>query len=67
MQLETIDVTGLPRPVVADIQKLVESIRNNLPAAPAGSSAPSPVVELPRWQGTVLGVLTRRELYDDVG
>jgi hypothetical protein len=66
MQLETIDVSGLPGPVVADIQKLVESIRNNLNEATGPRAIPSKV-ELPRWDGAVIGTLTRRELYNDVG
>ena len=66
MELESIDVTGLPGPVVADIQKLVESIRNNLTGA-TGPKATPPRVELPRWEGAVLGPMTRRELYADVG
>ena len=66
MSLKSIDVTGLPGPVVADIQKLVETIRNALPPAPPGPPAARPA-DLPQWEGTVLGTLTRRELYDDVG
>lgn len=64
MQLETIDVTGLPDQVVEDIQKLVQSIRMNLP------EKEKPALEgisLPRWEGAVHGSLSRRELYDDVG
>jgi hypothetical protein len=67
MQPDTIDVTGLPGQVVADIQKLVQSIRNNLAPGNGQPKAPTSAVPLPRWDGTVLSSLTCRELYDDVG
>ena len=68
MQLDTIDVTGLPEQVVEDIRNLVQSIRRNLSEKEEPAPRPSPSsVTLPRWQGTVLGSMSRRELYDDVG
>jgi hypothetical protein len=67
MQLETIDVTGLPEQVVEGIQNLVQSIRRNLPAQEAETKTSPSSMTLPRWEGTVLGSLSRRELYDDVG
>jgi hypothetical protein len=61
MQPTTIDLSGLPEPVARDIAKLVETLREKLgeprPAARPGI--------LPRWEGTVLGTISRRELYDD--
>ncbi len=56
-----IDVSGLPEQVVADIQKLIHTIRDKL-AEPKASSSPAP---LPRWDGAVLGRMERREIYDD--
>jgi hypothetical protein len=67
MQSELIDVTGLPEQVVEDIQSLVESIRRSLPARGPQPQAGPATATLPRWEGTVLGSLSRRELYDDVG
>jgi hypothetical protein len=67
MQSETIDVTGLPEQVVEDIQNLVESIRRNLRVREPETQVSPASVTLPRWEGTVLGPLSRRELYDDVG
>jgi len=67
MRPETIDVTGLPEQVVEDIQSLVQSIRRNLPEQLPQTRPASSKVALPRWEGTVLGPLSRRELYDDVG
>jgi hypothetical protein len=67
MQSEMIDVTGLPVQVVEDIQNLVDSIRRNLPAPELQTRTTPAGVTLPRWDGTVLGPLSRRELYDDVG
>ena len=57
----TIDVSGLPEQVVVDIQKLVATIREKL-VEPKPVSPPAP---LPRWEGTVLGRMERREIYDD--
>ena len=57
----TIDVSGLPEPVVQDIARLVTTLRDNLRAGkPEVRSVP-----LPRWTGTVLGAMHRREFYDD--
>jgi hypothetical protein len=67
MRLDTIDVTGLPDQVVEDIQNLVQSIRRNLPDQAREPKPPVSSVTLPKWEGTVLGSLSRRELYDDVG
>ncbi|HBI45666.1 MAG TPA: hypothetical protein DDY78_22860 [Planctomycetales bacterium] len=61
MIAEMIDVTGLPEQVVADIQKLVATLRKQLPAAkPAASKG-----ELPLWDMKVIGSLSRREIYGD--
>jgi hypothetical protein len=61
MQTTSIDVSGLPEPVVEDIQKLVRTLRNTLARTTPGS----PPTALPRWEGAVLGRMERRELYDD--
>jgi hypothetical protein len=61
--MEQIDVHDLPEPVARAIQAMVEELRRQLgPAAPKKQGK-----ELPRWEGRVLGSLTREELYDDVG
>ncbi len=56
-----VDVSGLPEQVVNDIQKLVQSIRDKL----AEHKPSTPDVTLPRWDGTLMGRLDRREIYDD--
>ena len=61
MQGNLIDVSGLPEQVVADMRKLVQSIRDQL--TPPGR--PLPPTPLPRWDGVVLGRMERREIYDD--
>jgi hypothetical protein len=61
MNIPVIDVSGLPEQVVMDIQKLVQTIREKLPAAkPAASKG-----ELPLWDMKVIGSLSRREIYGD--
>ncbi|HJT78047.1 MAG TPA: hypothetical protein VJ739_12660 [Gemmataceae bacterium] len=59
--MEQIDVRGLPEPVAFAIQAMVEALRNQL-AQPAAKAAAR---ELPRWEGQVLGTLSREEIYDD--
>jgi hypothetical protein len=66
MRPETIDVTGLPDQVVEDIENLVQSIRKNLPENEPKTRPGLSSVSLHRWEGNVLGSLSRRELYDDV-
>ena len=61
--MEQIDVRDLPDPVARAIQAMVEELRRQLgPAAPKKQPK-----ELPRWEGRVLGNLTREEFYDDFG
>jgi hypothetical protein len=59
--METVDVHDLPEPVVRAIRDMVETLRRQFhqPPEPAGAR------ELPRWEGTVIGRLTRDEIYDD--
>ena len=61
MQPTSIDVSGLPEQVVEDIQKLVQTLRDKLTPSKRESSNAT----LPMWEGTVLGRMERRELYDD--
>jgi hypothetical protein len=61
MPPNSIDTTGLPQQVVEDIQKLVQTLRDKL----ARPEPKMPPVKLPLWQGTVLGPMERRELYED--
>ncbi len=62
---EVIDVTGLPEPVVRDIRRLVETLRETR-AIPAPPSSPPQPVALPLWEGVVVRPWKRRELYEDV-
>lgn len=61
MIAEMIDVTGLPDQVVADLNRLVATLRKQLPTAKPTASK----VDLPVWEGTVLSRMTREEIYDD--
>jgi hypothetical protein len=58
--MEAIDVRDLPEPVARAIRDMVEALRKQL-QRPA---TPGEVRELPVWQGTVIGRLTRKEIYD---
>lgn len=60
--MQHIDVHDLPEPVAQAIDEMVKAVRrqlgNNEPLENKGK-------ELPRWEGQVIGTLTREEVYDD--
>ena len=58
--METIDVSGLPEPVVRAIEAVVQALRQQQPQLPKKKEPR----DLPRWDGQVLGKLTREEIYD---
>jgi hypothetical protein len=61
--MKAIDVSGIPGPIADALATLVEEVRVQLVCPPhALEAAP----ELPNWQGSVIGNLTREEIYDDV-
>ena len=60
--MEHLDVSDLPEPVVRAIEAMVQALKGQFgQATPKGGSGR----ELPRWEGQVLGNLTREEIYDD--
>jgi hypothetical protein len=59
--METINVEGLPEPVARALEAVVQALREQL--TKDQKKEPS---ELPLWPGTVIGSLTREEIYDDV-
>ena len=60
--MEQIDVSDLPEPVARAIEAMVQTLRQQL-----GLAAPMKQVNvLPRWEGQVIGNLTREEIYDDI-
>jgi hypothetical protein len=59
--MESINVEGLPEPVARAIQTMVQALREQL----AQEQRKEPA-ELSVWPGTVIGALTREEIYDDV-
>jgi hypothetical protein len=60
--VQQIDVSDLPEPVARAIAAMVQSLRQQLrPTAPEKE-----VKGLPRWEGQVIGPLTRQEIYADV-
>jgi len=60
---QQVDVRGLPDQVVSALQVMVDSLRQQFVQA----EAPKQPVQLPLWDGTVTGRLTRDEIYDDAG
>lgn len=59
---EQVDVRGLPDPVVSAIRVMVDALRHQFGQA----EGPKQEVQLPLWEGTVTGRLTRDEIYDDL-
>ncbi len=58
-----ISLEGIPEPLARAIEVVVEAARNLTPKDHRNSSAPVP--EFPRWEGRVIGSLSRSEIYDD--
>jgi hypothetical protein len=58
--MQNIDVSDLPESVARAIEAVVQTLRQQLPQ-PAQKKR---TVDLPRWEGMVLGKLTREEIYD---
>jgi len=59
--MHTIDVSDLPEPIVRALDTMIQTLRQQL-RHPASKE---PSHELPKWEGQVLGKLTREEIYDD--
>jgi hypothetical protein len=60
--MQHIDVSDLPDPIARAIQTIVQTLRQQLVEAAAIKPRTG---ELPRWEGQVIGNLTREEIYDD--
>lgn len=61
--MKTIDVEDLPEPVAQAVAAMVEALRQQL----AKKEEKPKRVELPSWPGTVIGSLSRKDIYSDVG
>ncbi len=61
--MQSIDVSDLPEPVARAIAQLVEQLRRQFLPATAEPPA-SQVRELSRFDGAVIGTLSRKEIYD---
>jgi hypothetical protein len=59
--MQMIDVSDLPESVAQAIEGLVQTLRQHLPY----QGQQQRPIELPRWDGEVLGELTREEIYGD--
>ncbi len=61
--MKTINVEGLPDPIVRSLEVVVQTLREQLRAA----DKPRRHVKLSVRKGKVVGPLTREEIYNDVG
>ncbi len=62
MDNKTLDLGGIPEPIVRGLEVVAQMARN-LTTRPEPTGAPAP--ELPVWSLGVVGDLTREEMYDD--
>ena len=60
--MKTINVDGLPDPIIRSLEVVVQTFREEICA----EEKPREQVKLPVWPGKVLGPLTREEIYKDV-
>jgi hypothetical protein len=66
MHQASIDVTGLPERLVREIERLVETLGEQLANTSHHNGGPcSTPAPLPTWEGTVVGTLSRREVCAD--
>ena len=59
--MQTIDVSDLPEPIARALETMIQTLRQQF-RHPVSTE---PSRELPKWEGEVLGKLTREEIYDD--
>jgi hypothetical protein len=59
--MKTINVEGLPEPVVRAMEIVVDTVRKQLHA----DERPPSRDKLPVWPGKVLGSMSRTEIYED--
>ena len=59
--MKTLDVEDLPKPVVRALEDMVGALREQLNS----KREDRPFVDLPVWEGKVLGRLSRTEIYED--
>ncbi len=65
--METLDVKGLPEPIVRGLEIVVQMARSLMEKPPTITTTNSHEhVQLGVRKGTVYGTLTREEIYDDV-
>jgi hypothetical protein len=61
--MKSINVEGIPEPVARSFALMVQAVREQLKVDPLRR----PRVTLPVRKGRILGPLTRRDIYADVG
>ncbi len=63
--MKQINIEGLPEHVVRSIEEMVDNLRKDYDKREEHSYEQTRVEELPRVSGTVIGSLSRRDIYDD--
>ena len=64
--INSIDVRGLPEPLVQALQRMVQALRGELPPDTQDTPARGrQKIKLPVWPGKVIGSLSRHDIYGD--
>ena len=61
--MKTIDVDGLPEPIIRSLEAMVQAVREQVSSA----DKPRQRVQLSVKKGNVISPLTREEIYKDAG
>ncbi len=61
--MKSINVEGIPEPVARIFAFMIQVVREQLKAQPQRR----PRVKLPVYKGKIIGSLSRRDIYSDVG
>jgi hypothetical protein len=60
--MKEIDVADLPEPIARAIETIVQTVRQQLQQTPDQQA----IKDLPRWDGDVIGTLSREDIYDGI-
>jgi hypothetical protein len=66
MRRRQISLDGIPEPVARAIEVVVQIARRFAATDKKRQGEDKPMRELPKWEGQVIGTLSRSAIYDDV-
>jgi hypothetical protein len=66
MPQQHISLDGIPEPIASAIEVVAQMARRLAAPDQRLQGEDTPMKELPKWEGQVIGTLSRSEVYDDV-